>query len=112
MLRVDGLAQRGMRVGASADKGALLQQRHRGTVASQRNGGGEPGHARADYGHVGGARVGGAAAKIGGALHSVTRFHAAIVAPRRRTASFSAVERAMRSPKTFILRCAMRASRR
>ena len=114
VLRVDGLAERGMQVGvgAAADEGAAFQESHGCAIAGQRNGGGETSYARADHGHVGGARVGGATAQIGGALHSTMRFHAAIVAPRRRTASFSAVERAMRSPKTSILRAAMRASRR
>ena len=85
VLRVDGLAQRGMEVGVgtAADEGTPLQQRHRRAVARQRNSRGQPGHARAHHDDVGGPCIRGPAAQVGGALHSATRFHAAIVAPRR-----------------------------
>ena len=124
VLRVDGLAQRGMRVGVgtSAGKGAALQQRHRGAVIGQRDRGGEASHSRAYHHNIGGSGIRGPAMKIGGAHHWPTRFpvakfwvakfQVAMAAPQARTASFSAEESATRLPKTSMLRFAMRPSRR
>lgn len=124
VLRVDGLAQRGMAVGVgpSAGNGAALQKSDRCSIAGQGDGGGEPSRSRAHHHDVRGAGIGGPAAQIGGAPHGSTRFpvakfwvakfQAAIAAPRAMTASFPAVESATRSAKTSIRRSAMRRSRR
>ena len=70
VLRVDGFAQRRMRVGvgAAADEGAPFQQRHRRAVAGQRDRRGEPRHARAHHDNVRGPCIRGPAAQVGGAL--------------------------------------------